>query len=52
VSNPSFIDAGCGIGWVVDVANHMGFDSYGIEISKENLAIALTSFEKICKDSY
>jgi len=36
----TFVDAGCGIGWVVSLASKYRFDTYGIELGKENYEIS------------
>jgi 2-polyprenyl-3-methyl-5-hydroxy-6-metoxy-1,4-benzoquinol methylase len=50
INYPLFVDAGCGIGWVVELANYMGFKSKGIEISINNVKVANKLFNA-CYDS-
>ncbi|PCG19264.1 class I SAM-dependent methyltransferase [Brachyspira sp. G79] len=38
------LDVGCGLGYLLEVANEMGFDSYGIELSKNGSDIAKKKF--------
>lgn len=40
----TFIDAGCGIGWVVNLAKACGFNATGVEIEPENVDIAKKVF--------
>ena len=39
-----FLDAGCGIGWVTQLAQGYGYDSYGIDIEPHNIYIAKRLF--------
>lgn len=43
-----FLDAGCGIGNILMIANLMGFNAYGIEIDSRNIRIA----KKLVTNSY
>lgn len=35
--NMSFVDAGCGNGWVVEVAKNLGYKAFGVEIEDKNV---------------
>jgi len=39
-----FLDAGCGIGWIVKLAQAIGFNASGIELDKDNVKVATTIF--------
>jgi len=39
ILEPKFLDAGCGIGNIILLANQLGFDADGIEIDNRNLRI-------------
>ncbi|WP_295296213.1 class I SAM-dependent methyltransferase [uncultured Brachyspira sp.] len=38
------LDVGCGLGYLLEVANEMGFDSYGVELSKNGSDMAKKKF--------
>jgi SAM-dependent methyltransferase len=42
--HPTFIDAGCGIGWVTYLANLLSFESYGLEIEEANVSVGKKKF--------
>ena len=39
-----FLDAGCGIGWIVKLARGIGFNASGIELDENNVEVAKTLF--------
>ena len=41
---PTFIDVGCGIGWIVRLARNLGYNAYGIDIDKDLLDLGKKIF--------
>jgi len=44
IQHPKFVDAGCGIGLIVKLAERIGFNGTGVELNPENVSVAKRVF--------
>lgn len=54
---PTFLDVGCGTGWIVKLAKELGFNAMGVEIYKPYVELGrmefnLTENEVVCMDAF